>query len=315
MASTRIIKFIGGHEGKVLSWYLDPTHTPTIGYGFTWASKVFREWWTAKYGRKMRRGDTITETDALEVLKLMVEQEYAPPVDAKFAGRKVNVREGGYSTSFNAGPGSLKWKWADAIARGDITTGATLLRTTATTSKGQSLPGLVRRRGEEADLIQFNRWPAWLEAQASSPIPQTVTYLEDIKQAQQWLAFLGYYKGEIDGIAGGKTVLATKQFQHDHGTLRVDGIIGPATLAALKRSKDLVSKGGAVIATGSGGVAAGTVDGVTGASDQALPHTTGLEAPWLSDLLIWGGVAVIAIGIVWLAWRYRDEINAILRRL
>lgn len=315
MASAKITRFIGGHEGKVLTWYLDPTHTPTIGFGFTWASKVFREWWTAKYGRKMRRGDTMTEAEAFEVLKLMIEDEYAPPVDRKFAGRKTHVREGGYSTVYNAGPGALKWKWAEAIARGDIVGGATLLRTTATTSKGKRLPGLVRRRQEEADIIQFNRWPSWVDAASSTSIPQTNVYVEDMKQAQQWLKTLGYYKGNIDGIPGGKTKLATEQFQRDHGTLKVDGIIGPATLAALQRTIDLRNKGGAVIGTGAGGVAAGSADNATGASDQALPQLTGVDAPWLSDLLIWGGVAIAVIGVVWLAWRYRDEINAILRRL
>lgn len=316
MISNRIVQFTGGHEGKVLTWYLDPTGTPTIGYGFTWASKVFREWWTARYGRKMRRGDTMTEGDALTVLKLLIETEYSPPVDLKFQGRAANVREAGYDTVFNAGTGALQWKWAQAIARGDIKGGATLLRTTATTSKGKRLPGLVRRRAEAADIAEFNRWPTWLDGEATySTPPATHVSAEDMKQAQQWLQALGYYKGNIDGIPGGKTLQAVEAFQRDHGTLKVDGIIGPATLSALQRTIDLRNKAGGVIVTGGGAIGAGAADGATGASDTIIPPGTGITDAGLSSLLIWGGVAIAVVGIVYLAWRYRDEINALVRRL
>ena len=42
----------------------------------------------------------------------------------------------------------------------------------------------------------------------------------------------GYYKGSIDGIYGYKTFKAVKWFQAKNG-LRVDGVAGPETLAAL----------------------------------------------------------------------------------
>lgn len=315
MASAKITQFIGSHEGKVLTWYLDPTHTPTIGYGFTWGSKVFQEWWMGRYGRKMRKGDTITEQDALAVLKLMIESEYAPPVDKKFPGVKINIREAAYSFVYNAGAGALKWKWAAAVARGDIRGAAALWRTTATTSKGKKLPGLVRRRAEEADIAEFNKWPAWLKVETTMTPPESKVYVEDIKQAQQWLKDLGYYKGDIDGIAGGKTQLAARSFQQDHGTLKVDGIIGPATLSALQRAIDLRKKATNVIVGGGATSTAGGADTVTGASDAVLPQATGFEAPWLSDLLLWGGIAIVIVGIIWLAWRYQDEINALVRKL
>ena len=84
--TTRNVNFIGGHEGFVSTWYLDPVHVPTIGYGFTWSSAVFRDWWMQKHGRKMQKGDTISQTDAHQVLLGMIAHEYAPPVDDKFAG-------------------------------------------------------------------------------------------------------------------------------------------------------------------------------------------------------------------------------------
>ena len=49
-----------------------------------------------------------------------------------------------------------------------------------------------------------------------------------IKQIQCLLAYLGYYGGRADGIAGECTVAAVRRFQADYG-LAVDGIPGAAT--------------------------------------------------------------------------------------
>lgn len=314
-ASLRLLQFIGGHEGKVLSWYLDPTGTPTIGYGFTWGSKIFQNWWMSHRGQKLKRGDTMTEAEALEVLKLMVEGEYMPPVERKFPGAKINEKEGSTSLVFNAGPGALNWSWATALAKGDVAGAAKLIRTTATTSKGKKLPGLVIRRQEEADIVGANKWPSWVNSTALTKPPETHLTDADVRQAQSWLAELGYYKSDIDGIAGGKTKLAVSQFQQDHGTLRVDGIIGPATLSALQRTIDLKKKAGTAAGGGAVVVAGGVTEKTTGAGDTLTVPGTNEHMTWLGDVLLWGGV-VVALGvIIYFAWRYRDEIHALLRRL
>ncbi len=54
----------------------------------------------------------------------------------------------------------------------------------------------------------------------------------EVKQIQTKLKNWGYYKGEIDGIYGSKTVSAVKYFQRKNG-LTVDGIAGKKTLAAM----------------------------------------------------------------------------------
>jgi hypothetical protein len=56
-----------------------------------------------------------------------------------------------------------------------------------------------------------------------------------IKQRQNLLAYLGYYVGNIDGIWGQLSEIATKAFQKDFG-LKVDGICGPDTEKALKHA-------------------------------------------------------------------------------
>lgn len=53
-----------------------------------------------------------------------------------------------------------------------------------------------------------------------------------VRQIQTRLKNWGYYKGNVDGIYGYKTVQAVKYFQSKHG-LKADGIAGSRTLAAI----------------------------------------------------------------------------------
>ena len=53
-----------------------------------------------------------------------------------------------------------------------------------------------------------------------------------VRTIQPKLKNWGYYTGEVDGIFGSKTTAAVKYFQRTNG-LTVDGIVGPATAAAM----------------------------------------------------------------------------------
>lgn len=317
-ASTRLVAFVGGKEGLVSTWYLDPVHVPTIGYGFTWKSAVFKNWWMNKFGRKMQRGDTISDADAHEVLKLMLDTEYSPPVERKMPAAPANVKEASTSAVYNLGPGSLAWKWAAAFARLDAKEGARLLRVTGTTARGKKLPGLVTRRNEEADIAEFNRWPSWVGIPNPTTPPATHITTDDVRLAQTILTSLGYQLGDIDGVPGRRTTAAILAFQKDHGTLKEDGILGKATLTALIRTRDARAKGKATTGVGAGTATAGGVETATGVGDQVqvpdTPVTSG-DLGWVGDLLLWGGLAFLTIGLAYLAWRYRDELPAILRRL
>lgn len=309
MLTTRIVNFIGGHEGFVSSWYLDPASVPTIGYGFTWGNPVFRDWWTQKHGRKMRRGDTITQTDAHQVLLAILEHDSLPAVQAKFGRRHINVIEAGISAVYNLGNGALAWRWATAIARGAIVDGCDLWRKMGTTAGGKRLPGLVRRRNEEADIAELNHWPSWVKETSTAPEPRIDT--GDIQQAQLWLNDLGYDCGRADGVPGTRTVEAARRFQRDHGNLKIDGIIGPATLSALQRAVDLKKAATTTATVGGGAVVAGVGENVTGAADGVqLPADAPIrDLGWLGDALLWGGLAFAAAVFAWLAWRYRDELT------
>ena len=60
---------------------------------------------------------------------------------------------------------------------------------------------------------------------------------EAVAALQKGLAVLGYKTGRADGIFGGMTTQALTQFQKAKG-LQVDGIFGPKSRSALKKSLD-----------------------------------------------------------------------------
>ena len=60
--------------------------------------------------------------------------------------------------------------------------------------------------------------------------------LMTIRQKQCLLAYLGYYKGNIDGEWGQLSRNAAAAFQRDFGGITVDGIVGTETEGALKEA-------------------------------------------------------------------------------
>ncbi len=144
------------HEGVILHAYDDGTGTLTIGIGFTWGSMAFRRWWSAnRPGQKFAKGATMTRQECEECLVMVMDGEYGAALN-KFFGKDVpqNVFDAACSVIYNCGIGALKWQWAQAMKAGDYAQAAALLRTTAITSKGKRLQGLVTRRADEANLLK-----------------------------------------------------------------------------------------------------------------------------------------------------------------
>lgn len=309
----RLVSFTGGHEGKVLRWYRDPTGTPTIGFGFTWASKIFRQWFLAKYGREMRAGDTLSEDDAIMLLQLVIEAEYLPPVIQRAGKAATPLTRHAVSAatdmSYNCGPGALAWSWFLLLLQGKVKEAAARYAVTATTSKGRKLPGLVRRRKEGALILERNIWPSWVRAPQTTAgrdiakaLPAWRLLPEDYAQGLTWLKDLGYVTGDM----GDPNVIkaAILAFQTEHPQLTNDGILGRATLDQLQRVTDLKKKLAVTTVAGGGTAGAGSGSSVTG------HEVTGIDG-WLLGL----GGAVIVAGALYLGWRYRDEIAIAVRSL
>lgn len=285
--------FIAAHEGFVSKAYLCPASTITIGYGFTMGSKVFADYWRQKHGRALKMGDTITRAEADALLQRMVDAEYGAAVNREIAPKKQHHYDGASSMTFNCGPGALKWKWAQALKVGNPVEAARLLRTTAVTANGRKLAGLVRRRAEEATLILDGRYTGIRDTVADA---SKSTTNEAIREYQQMLKDLGY-PVTVDGIDGLETRSAVKRFQSEHD-LVTDGIVGPATRAALIRALD--AKRANKATTG-----ATTAGGAGGAITTADPAS--MDAIW--NAALWGIAGLVIVGGIFLFIRYRGRIT------
>ncbi|MEO0917812.1 MAG: lysozyme, partial [Pseudomonadota bacterium] len=118
--SEKGVAFIEAHEGFVARAYLDPAGVLTIGTGFTNRSDVFRNYWTAKHGRPLKTGDTITRAQNRDILKTALANEYEPPV---VAGMPPDARQqevdAAVSATFNLGARFMNWKAAKLWKAGD----------------------------------------------------------------------------------------------------------------------------------------------------------------------------------------------------
>ena len=309
---TRLVTWTGGNEGFVSRWYKDPTGTGTIGFGFTWMDPIFRSWWMAKHGRKMQPGDTISKADALVLLQRLIDESYAPPVLKKLRASSNHVTLHAIAASidmaYNCGQGALNWSWFKSLLAGKVKDAAARYRVTATTSKGRRLPGLVRRREEGATILAHNDWPSWVKAPAGKAADDLAAALpswrlrdEDFWQGITWLEQLGFLKPEarrnLVSLKAG--ILA---FQQQHPQLANDGILGRATLDQIQRVIDLKSSAGKTGAAGATGAGAGAVD-------------AGSAVSGYGDWILFGSLALTAVVLAFLAWRYRDELSIAFKTL
>ncbi|MQW43506.1 glycoside hydrolase family protein [Sinorhizobium meliloti] len=281
--------FMRGHEGNPLTCYLDPVGVPTIGTGFTMRSAAVRRALARLGITKLVPGKTkITAEQSDAIFAAVLAEEFEPAVLASSsANRKQHQMDAAVSAVYNLGVGAMQWTWADLWRAGDVKGAAAYLGNHYNTADGKKLPGLVRRRKEEAELFLSGRYAmggAVKEAQPKPPRkPDAV-----VKEAQEILSNKGFNPGAIDGWMGEKTRDAIIAYQKAHPHLEADGILGPATLSQLRRDakalRDAAAKG-AGSAVGSG----------------ALAFMAGLPWAWIAL-----GVAALAVGYA--AYRYRDVI-------
>ncbi|MBR2376795.1 MAG: spore cortex-lytic enzyme [Clostridia bacterium] len=81
---------------------------------------------------------------------------------------------------------------------------------------------------------------------------------QDVKLVQQKLKNWGYYKGKVDGIYGSQTKSAVRLFQKRNG-LKVDGIVGNKTLAAMGISPSKLQGGSGSSTSGTNGYSSSDV--------------------------------------------------------
>lgn len=283
-------------EGVVLRAYRDVVGVWTIGCGLTAASGVV----------KPKAGMVITEVEADRLLKAALARNYEPTVEvamahvaeSKVTRPKQHEFDAGVSFHFNTGAikkaGWVK-KWVAGASAHDVR--SSLLQWAK--GGGKVLPGLVARRGREADMLLNGVY-----RNAPKPAAPRAGYavwaldLTSVEKLEVIHAFerLGYDHGPFNNaIMEG----AVRLFQRDHG-LTIDGIIGRATLSTLQRRLD-APKAAAKPATAMAAPAAALSMPDVG---QAVNDGLGITgAEWLALGLIglWG---------LSVAWRYRDVVAA-----
>jgi len=227
--------FVRGCEGFVGHWYLDAGGVGTIGEGFTWRSAAFRKWWAEhRAGEAFGPGATMTREEADQVLILIMEEEVGPAADRAFHGLTQFQRDGVCSVGYNAGTGAYADQWAQALAAGDIARAAALLKTDRITADGKRIAGLVNRRRDEAELIQFGDYTigAFAPDAMADGILRRGERGPAVTDLQEKLAAIGVYSGIVDGIFGYGTEAAVLAYQRSR-KLGVDGIAGQETLASI----------------------------------------------------------------------------------
>ena len=293
--------FMSAHEGNPLTCYLDPVRIPTIGRGFTMRSRSVRRELEKIGITKLVPGKTkLTSAQSDAVFAAVLQDEFEPAVVAKSPDtRRQHEMDAAVSAIFNLGTGAMDWQWAKFWRAGHVKQAADYLGSHYNTAAGKKLPGLVRRRKEEALLFEKGIYTgvgegvprSVQEAAPSQPDPV-------VKEAQAILSAKGFNPGAIDGWMGEKTAAAVKAYQSAHPHLVADGIIGPATLSQLRRdaaaTKEAV-QGGAGSLFGSGFAA----------------WSLGLPWGWIALL-----TAAVVLGVI--AYRKRDvlsrRINSLLGR-
>jgi lysozyme len=271
-------------EGEVLRAYRCPAGVWTIGTGLTAASGVV----------KPVKGMVITREESKRLRRLALARNYEPRVVAALPTDKQHVFDGAVLFDFNTGRINSA-NWVGLFLSGAVQK-AKHSFLSWTKGGGKTLPGLVKRRRREWDIIEF--------ANYSVTLVSTPPALSDF--ADHWHEFkeLGF-----DPAKGAITTVTA--FQRKHG-LTVDGLIGPATRAALERA--LAAK-----RSNQATAAGATVGGTAGGGGELLT-TTPPDAPSAPtdalnlDALLWigGGIAVAAVVVygATLAWRYRGPLFA-----
>lgn len=279
--SARGSEAIAAHEGVVLRAYPDVKGVWTIGVGHT----------ATAGGLAPKPGMKITREEAMAIFAEDL-RKFEKRVEAQKIFVRQHAFDGAVSFDFNTGRihdatwvkryRDQSWSKAEASLMLWVKSG------------GRKIKGLVNRRKTEADLIFRGVYPDGagegvqrVESDAPGEQPDPV-----VKEAQELLTARGFNPGAIDGWMGRNTKAAILEYQKSHPHLTNDGILGPATLAQLRRDagavKDAITKGG------------GSAVGVT-------TTATALGVPvWLIV-----SVAVVAVlaAVGYFAWRYRDVIQ------
>ncbi|WP_298966126.1 peptidoglycan-binding protein [uncultured Roseibium sp.] len=278
--------FIATHEGVVLRAYKDVVGIWTIGVGHT----------ARAGGIKPKPGMKITHEQAMDQLEADL-RKFEGRVRKQACFDNQHSFDGATSFDFNTGR-IHNATWVKRFREGELTRAEESIMLWVKAG-GRKIRGLVNRRNAERRLIFYGDYGhiKHAEGQRRSEPLDILPREQDpmVKEAQELLTARGFNPGAIDGWWGRNTKGALLEYQKTHPHLTNDGILGPATMAQLRRDalvvKDTMQKGG------------GTVIG-----SGVLSFFSG--PPWQ-----WVVPTVFVMVLLYFGWRNRDLIAARLNKL
>jgi lysozyme len=270
--SQRLTDFVAAEEGLVTRAYRCPAGVLTIGYGHT----------SAAGAPKVEPGMTITAAEAKAILARDLET-FARRAAAALPVAREHEVEGATSFDFNTGR-IHNASWPKLLRQGRRQEAAASLMQW-TKAGGRELAGLRRRREHERDIVFHDKWPG------KDALPAPASWPED-------LGALGH-SADAAGV---------REFQAKHG-LVVDGIVGPATRAAIRRALEArtTNRAAAVGAAPGGAVAANEAAAPAPDPELASVAADGSDAMVLALILL-VGLPLLIWGCGWL-WRNRGRIT------
>lgn len=299
-------QFIMQFEGCALRAYRDVVGVWTIGFGQTNYDKTL--------GFKVGPGVTITYEEALRLFRNSIARQYEPEVAKAMPNAAPNVFDTGTSFHFNTGAIG-RASWVKAALRGDwAAVKASLMSWNR--AGGKVVAGLTRRRAAEFEIAAHNNYgkltpPVMLDANGRvtrNPVPGPAMLFKgasgpEVKTLQNDLIALDYFHGEQSGTFDDELTASVEEYQRNHPQLKVDGIVGPATRAAITRDADMKRKLKNVSVTGTVSTAAPAVAQATSAHSHILNYA------------LIGIGALFAVALIYVAWKYRDELMRVANKI
>jgi lysozyme len=297
--SAKGIAALEHEEGVVLKAYRDVVGVWTIGAGLTAASGVV----------KPKPGMVISRDQASILLAEALKRNYEPRVLRAMApvrgGLQQHEFDAGVGFDFNTGAiHKATWvkRWLQGAASATISAALALWNK----GGGEVLPGLVKRRAREADMLLKAVYVTGKAAVAPQPSEAWAVWAMPLSSTEKANVRVGLHSlGYSVGIKAGEIALsAVRAFQRDHD-LTVDGIIGRATLSTLQRRLDARAKGLAPV--GAAAVAAPVATVTTPPEAVAgVPLPEGLEFLPLIGAGLWAWHYL---------WAYRDHVAVLIQNV
>lgn len=282
--SSRGKDFIATHEGVVLRAYKDVVGVWTIGVGHT----------ARAGGVKPIAGMKISRAEAMAILEDDL-RKFEKRVNAQGCFDVQSAFDGATSFDFNTGA-VHRATWVKRYRAGELTRAEESIMAWVKAG-GRTIKGLVNRRNAERRLVFYGDYGHTRHAegiQRKEPKANKPKVKDPVvKEAQELLTDRGFNPGAIDGWWGKKTKAAVLQYQKTHPHLTNDGILGPATLAQLRRDSQAVKQVAKDTLTKGGGTAVGS---------GLLSAAAGLPWGWIV-------AGVVVLGVGYFAWTYRDVIS------